>query len=620
MNARRAPFFVSLLLVPGLGLCVETRQGGGLPAEIPVLAPALPTLPAAAAASGAPAAASIPAVPASFQAQAAELAEAVAKPEAPGGDGSRVSAQGAALFDSGAGRRGPDAAALGAPEGFAAAAPALPAYQGHLDDLVDHVAPRRIEGVFFQQEQEGNMEAVDPRDSAGDIFAYYRPAELRPALLEEAARGLGFWGKLAYGLRSLPGRAVGRLTPERIWTSLPQEGKLKYLVLLEAQVDRERGHEGAWKGKDFLLLERSPQAPAYLAKHPHIERLWQTPGEKPERKFMTPEIVTAKDSPARTIDEAIGRTQQIIADTGHAGTQYHVFIRAEPARLAAALPRLQAMLQTINDALFLQAAMDAPQNLLHPFLLPWHQGRSQRVARLIRAASPEASVPLPVDLDNEKFSFVGFRYWGIEEGRMVVSLELRGTSIPFKSRRGSGAARGLETMPEAPERDYSTVRSQLALLGLYASKLSRGEAPPLAAPVIGLDVDEADRALKERARARGVPEAAYLDLRSLSAALVRRSGNLPVEREALAMTVHPSLLFPFAYHKAVLGTDAGFDDFLDVLLKQSIRLKGVEEHGEDFDSVKNIEYTLWQGYRSWAGGALKTERERLESVFRAVAP
>ena len=47
---------------------------------------------------------------------------------------------------------------------------------------------------------------------------------------------------------------------------------------------------------------------------------------------------------------------------------------------------------------------------------------------LLMKAETGAHVPAAEDQDSEKHAFVGFRYWGMEDGKAVVSLEMRGAS------------------------------------------------------------------------------------------------------------------------------------------------------------------------------------------------
>ena len=54
------------------------------------------------------------------------------------------------------------------------------------------------------------------------------------------------------------------------------------------------------------------------------------------------EQAAANEPVAAAVEEALSRTRYLIAETGHAGTHYHVFIKAEPDVLLAQLPRLTA--------------------------------------------------------------------------------------------------------------------------------------------------------------------------------------------------------------------------------------------------------------------------------------
>lgn len=472
-----------------------------------------------------------------------------------------------------------------------------------LEGIVAATRSREFPGVFIQQEQEGSLVASDPRDSSGDVFAYYRPVELRGDLLEGVLQSMGFWENLSYGLRSLS-HPLSRGRPENIWEAMSLGPKTRYLGRYEAAVKAEKGDKAAWDYKSSLLLERRPDAPGYIARHPDMESPPAGLRDEPGAAFLQPEIVTAKDSPARTIDEAVERTKSIIADTGHAGTQYHVFVKAPPARLAGGLSRLGPVLQAVNDMLFLEAVQESPDNLFHAVIKPWHAGRSKTVARLVAKASPDRHNPDAADPDNEKYAFLGLRYWGLESGRMALSFELRGTAIPWKSDGPSGA-RGIEGAASRPRRDFRRVERHLALLMHLARGLGNGGLPASEARELKLEVGSAEKMIRQRAGQRGLPKGALPVLEAVSKSLAGASGG-----------IHPALLYPFAWHVAYGGSPAALEAYIDEVLN---RFAAIQKAGPESGSDRAVLYQFWESYAAWSRQALEAARGRYESLLRAAA-
>jgi hypothetical protein len=480
--------------------------------------------------------------------------------------------------------------------------PAAP--EGVIAGAIRNAASRKLSGVFIQQEQEGSLVAADSRDSSGNYFRWYRPVEMRPELMAQVQGDLGAFGKLGYGLK----RSVNfwNKDPYAVWNAWSLRSKLSYLDKLEAAVSAEKGKDAAWKGKVSLILERREGAPSFITKNPHMEAPPASYARTPGARFLQPEIVSDKDAPAATINEAIGRSRLIIGETGHAGTQYHVFLKLEPSKLSAELPAIQAALQLVNDALFARAAQESFQNVTHASLLPWHAGRSQRVAELIAAAKAAPNTPQAEDADSEKHAFVGLRYWGMEGGRAVVSFELRGASLPWKKKGNSSLTRGGELEGySTPERDYSQAQYYLTFLSLFAEKAAAGRAPRAQAPSPRLDVARAEALLSARARERGVPADAYYGVADFAR---RLSGS-----ESVAQ----GYLFPFAV--SAPGSPA-FEAFLDGFLRQSARVRAIERAGGDIGGERrNIEYMFWSDYAAWARAYEASVKPRFEALFAASA-
>jgi hypothetical protein len=476
-------------------------------------------------------------------------------------------------------------------------APSAPAPGPALSALVSAHAARPLSGVALAQEQEGSLIAADPRDSSGDVFRYYRPVELRPGLAARVSADLRGLDRLVFGARRL--LRGGRMSPEAEWRAWPRSAKLAYLHALELAVSAERGPGAAWDGKVSLLLARVPGAPGFVQEHPHMEPPPDGLAGATGARFLQPEIVSAKDRPAKSVEEALARTRRVIADTGHAGTQYHAFVKADPAVLRAQAESLDGALQLVNDALFARAARGGAANLSHPSLRPWHAGRAARVRRLLDEAPPEPGRPSADDADSEKHAFVGLRWWGLEDGKAAVSLELRGAGLPFKSasRTVSGVDSG-----RMPERDYSEARTYLTVLSLYAEALARGEAPAVPVRPVVLDAPAADALLSARAAALGLPAGAFDGL----AALARRLAG--------ADALPQGWLFPFSAAPAAPETRA----LADSLAGLGARAHAAEAAGRAGD-LAHLRYLAWNAYADWAAVFGARREAQLADLARASA-
>ena len=587
---------------------IEAAPGAPVPSfgasAVPsvILAPALISpAPLAAASMSAPALAAAPAeLPAaSLPAAAAVPAAAAPVPAAAPALGLSKSASAAAADGP---KSVPSAANADAPDlagraffDQAAGAPSRP-----LSEIVRENSGRALRNVFIQQEHEGSLLAPDSRDSSGNIFRYYGPVDMRPELTAEVTGGLTGFSKFVYSVRRAF-QISGRSAPDAAWRAWPLQAKLAYLDKLEAAVVAERGPQAAWDGKVSLILERKSGAPAFVTKNPHMEPAPDAYRGTVGARYLQPEIVSSKDHPAASVGEALGRAKLIIADTGHAGVQFHVFVKAEPKALLAQMDSLDGALQLVNDVLYAKAAAGSDQNIVHNSLMPWHRGRSERVRELLTKAETDPHVPAANDQDSEKHAFVGFRYWGMENGKAVVSLELRGASLPWKAPR-ENMAKGIEN-PVKPERDYAQAQSYLTFLSLYAEALARGNAPRV--PVESAVIDEAsvEAALRVQASALGMPEGAYDGL----GALARRLTG--------AAKTPQGYLFPFA------ASAAGAPELL-VFKKEVVilaaRAKAAEEAGQ-LDHIPHLKYLFFAAYKDWADRFGARQDARLADMVRAVA-
>jgi hypothetical protein len=495
---------------------------------------------------------------AAVPARAAALDRVVHPAAADGPASERGAAAAAALFDQ--------------------SAPARP-----LSEIVDANSSRRLAGgVFIQQEHEGSLLQPDSRDSSGNVFRYYKPVEMRPELVAQTQSSMGPVSKFFFSVRSAF-QFRGRGTPEAAWRAWPLTAKLDYLDRLEKAVIAERGPPAAWDGKVSLILERKDEAPAFVTKNPHMEAPPQAYSGSVGARFLQPEIVSAKETPAASVAEALGRAKTIIADTGHAGVQFHVFVKAEPKDLLAQIESLDGALQLVNDALYAKAAAGSDTNITHPSLLPWHAGRSARVRALLQNAGADAHVPAADDADSEKHAFVGFRYWGMEGGKAVVSLELRGASLPWKRVGSERQIKGFEEAPKL-ERDYTEARAYLTYLSLYAEALAQGRAPAVPGLPVVLDEKAADAYLAGRARELGMPDSAFDGLAAFSRRLLG------------AKSTPAGYLFPFG---ASAPDSVELKAFADEVVVLAAREKAAQDAGH-LDNVAHDRYLFWSAYAEWA--------------------
>jgi hypothetical protein len=204
------------------------------------------------------------------------------------------------------------------------------------------------------------------------------------------------------------------------------------------------------------------------------------------------------------------------------------------------------------------------------------------VRDLTKAAGP-AHQPSWKDRDSEKHAYLGVRWWGMENGLAVISLELRGASLPFK--RESPAMRGVEGSGSKMIRDYSHIERWLAQIASAAGRLGAGAYAPAASSEIVLDDAAAAAKLSEISAARGAPAVTVADLEALSASLGAGPG------------VHPALIYPLAAGKSAA--------YSEELWRWTMALK---LNGEAEFNARLAKYTLWSSFGAWANSRLPSAR------------
>jgi len=438
--------------------------------------------------------------------------------------------------------------------------------------------------LFIQQEHEGNLTFEDPR---GSVFTYYEPVEVREDLIRQTVQSLWWPDRTIYWIQ--------RKTWYRkdAWTPLPVYAKLRYLKLLEQSLTGNGQENLCWNENVCRLLVRKKNAPPYLDDNPRMEAPpGQTNGSP--RSFLFPEIITRRGAPALSVNEAIGRAERIIGETGHAGIHFHVFVRIPPERLRAQLSQLGSMLQLMNDKLYLEAARESFNNIVHPALHPWHQGRTQTVERIIREGNTQPHTPEWNSPNNEKSVNLAFRYWGMEDGMMVVSLELRGVPIPTPPPRISVV--GLEEGMGSPRgADLSIARALLTQLMSLGEALLEGRLANANDEQRHFDLERAESVIRSRAERRGLRPGDYFTLAQFSRFL---TGDIEVSQ---------GFLFPFSTGG---NPDLNLLRFIDRFLELSAgakRTPNIENH------VTNYKNQFWEAYRRWALEELPRVRHSLSA-------
>jgi hypothetical protein len=439
--------------------------------------------------------------------------------------------------------------------------------------------PRR----FVQLEQEGNLEAP-VEDARGTFFRYYEPAEHDPALVRRVVEEQGTFRRWLFRAA----RGLSPRSPE--FDLLDLSGKVRYLELLA----EKRG--GCERKVPCELLRRRKNAPEWLAPHPFFEGPPGAPMDAPV-SFWFPEIVSAKDKPAKTPAEAVVRHRQVIHDTGLESPHFHVFVRVPRARLEAQMAPLLASVQRINDDLFLQATHEAINNAMLDVLRPWTAATSERARETFTAGGAAPEAPRRADPHDPKFSFVGLRYWGETDGEVLLSLELRGvrTTYTYEPQRRSMVNGFEEANLPKKSRSFAYLERVLDRLWKTAGELERGtlEAPPHVARQPNLE--RAEALVAQVARERNVPSPPrYADF-------LRRVFGLE----------HPSpgLLFPFSDPHRDLS-DGPLRKFVEDFLAVA------EEFRASGNNTRLATQQFWGAYDRW----VRAEEAYLARLSSPVRP
>ncbi len=339
--------------------------------------------------------------------------------------------------------------------------------------------------VEIYQEHEGNLQAEQQSDVRGNFFDLYQPTVVDAAALESAIAGETWFTRQLIYLR------------QRVQTSrstfdlLPTRAKIRFLETVEQKLPREK----AWDGTTSLLLRKRPGAFSWLSEHPSMEAMPFQGVNEPS--FWFPEVKTDRNHPARSVQEAMERTKLLIEATGLEGLHFHVLKRVSPQKPTDDL--LNTLL-VYNERIFLEEAERSSATALYSRLQPWQSAHTERSNEILRANSPsEYPHNFEEDPADPKGTYVALRYWGVEDGKQVVSVELRAGSADLKVVRNPPTTRGLEegVLP-VKQRDYSVLQHRLSELVKLGQLFGSSGLAPSPRRERALSLEQAEGALKHR--------------------------------------------------------------------------------------------------------------------------
>lgn len=417
----------------------------------------------------------------------------------------------------------------------------------------------------IQQEHEGNLHHW-PEDAVGSFFDYYAPTIVDANLIQGIVAKQPWYRRTAYWAK--------RKTTHRqdAFGALSLDAKIQYLEAL----DRDRGQENHWSGKKNLILQRRASAPDWLAEHPSFEAPPRAEADSP-LSYWFPEVTSAKDQPARSIEEAVARARRVFKDTGMASSHFHVFIRLPPEELAAIKRPLISHLQALNDRYYLEATAHSAFTALQSPIQPWEARHSLRADEILTQGG---EMPYAHDADRDpadpKQTGLALRYWGIEDGKSVISLELRLAGADLVRAEAEPAVRGLsEGQVPKKVRDFRQVEARLSELLALQEKVISGTLETHSAPARLHDLEAAEKRLAQMARAKG-----YDRFLTISEFFDRVFGLQKIPEGALAALTLPertaseAFLERFAeisHAAAVLGPQAAGDRHLQYLYRGALR-------------------------------------------------
>ena len=438
---------------------------------------------------------------------------------------------------------------------------------------INDVSTRRFENVFIQEEHEGNLnQNAQPIGTPVNVFSYYRPLEIRENLIDQVKSHMDWNTSLKFKIKSLLSKDP--------WEALDVESKLKYLDLYEKNLLSEKGSGAVWNNHEFLLMKRKTSAPDYITEHLTFENTADKMGED---RFRNPEVMTKKENPALTVSEALARAAKITTEIGHGPPHFHVFTQIPLDQLRQQLPAIKHILQLVNDQMFAEKVSIGTRNLALKMLNPWSLERSTQIEQIVNQA---AQTPKFYD---EKFSFLGFRYWGLDAtGKATISFEIRGGDFDPPPPSPNLYMRVEVAEPESRSKGFSYFRNYLNLFVLMADRLQSSSLPLINYPLRNLNPQVIERSLQDYLTNGGFQEAPSISIDRVLRQLSVFESNWVLPNGTLAT----GLLVPFSD----LGTGESSLATYN-LVQEIINLNGISRSRP---LTRADSYKLKEAYRQWA--------------------
>lgn len=461
-------------------------------------------------------------------------------------------------------------------------------------DVRQRLLKTSFAGVFFQQEFESPFDQISPLDSTGNLFTYYEPKLIDPALVTQVVSERSKIGQWMHRTQ----KAFG----SKDFDIFSLDEQLKYLELLADKFEREFGVQTVWGSeRDFLLLVRKPSAPSYLALNPSFEPDFgqmmidakKTTLTKLQITLRLPEIKTAKDQPALSVAETTQRAQQVIAATGHTGMHEHVFFRIPPEVLKSRESSINQVLTFLNLVAFTTQLHLSREFLTQSALTVWHEHKSQRLSEILNLESEER-ISQPRSIYSTKAAGIAFRYWGKTNGDALISLEIRSLLAPPK--RAAVHFKGLEDgAVDRQQRDFRLLEDVLLAAALVAEAF--GQRRNIQLPFEPLKLDIIDSSLLRKAGTSiGLSDGDYFD----ASTVLKLMSEINPEFKTNDGYINPNLLVPF-----ILGENSGMrvasQAFLKEFAKFSLELKRISAHpGAKRQESRYLTQLLYETYLVWA--------------------
>jgi hypothetical protein len=421
--------------------------------------------------------------------------------------------------------------------------------------------------VLIYQSHSGNFLGDSPNDAHGNFFDYYEPVEVVSDLIQRVLTDSNWQARMNWSQR----RALGMDGFE----ALAPLARLSYLAMLEEHIFPRR----AWDGKHSLLLKRKRSAPAWLDEHPEMT----TPpgaGENAPVSYEFPKVVAK--IPVRTVDNAMDRAEEVIAETGLSTTAFSVVLSIEPEKLLAQKAAFFSFMQEVNDELFLEAATRSVENILNTEIRPWEAGHLVRVQAILDARSAQAYEHEPTDSFDPAGTYLGLKFLGMKDGKMQMSFEIRGVEVDL-------SLEAYSSLSPTTRRNMNDARRYLDRVHGFAVSLAEGVAQDHHVASRYLEPAYARKLLEHNARIRGIRGIPRLET---------------FARVVLQRENPEGILFPFSRpneHNPAL--DLYIANLVDLVMRTEAAM-------DDADVRKELREGFWENYDEFALSELTRVRAR----------